>query len=63
MRQLLGTKTEWEWAEREKKDFIEIKKFVTEKPCAAHFVKNRDNMVTTDRSRTVLTKNSLAQRI
>ena len=64
MRHLLGMRTEWEWTEGEKKDFIEKKKkIVTEIPCLAHFAKNRDNMVATDRSKTELRKNSLAQTI
>ena len=42
------------WIESEGVKFEEKKKMTTEIPCLAHFVRDRDNLVTTDASRTGL---------
>ena len=54
MRQLLQKTTECNWTEREEEDFNEIMKNITEIPCLAHFARDRDNLVSTDASRTGL---------
>ena len=53
MRQILQKEIEWNWTEREE-NFNEIKRKITEKPCLAHFARNRDNIVSTDASRSGL---------
>ena len=54
MRQLLRKKSDWNWTEKEKEDFNEINKKITEIPCLAHFARDRDKIVSTDSSRTGL---------
>ena len=56
MRQLLRKKSEWKRIEREEEASSEINKMITETPCLAHFAGDRDNVVTTDASRTGLGK-------
>ena len=54
MRQALKKKSDWNWTKGEEEDSTAIKKMMTEIPCLAHFVRERDNIVTTDASRTGL---------
>ena len=42
---------EWKRTEREEQDYNEIKKFIKEIPCSAHFSSDRDSLVTSDSSR------------
>ena len=54
MRQLLRKETEWNWTGREQEDFSGIKKLITEKLRLAHFARDRDDILTTEASRTGL---------
>ena len=54
MRKLLKKEMEWQKTAREREDFNEFKKSITEIPCLAHFARDRVNIVTTDASRTGL---------
>ena len=49
---LKNTTTIWDAAKQ--KDFEKIKKLLTEKPCLAHYDPNKENIVTTDASKTGL---------
>ena len=42
------------WGEEQENDFNQIKQMLTGKPCLAHYAKGKDNMVTTDASKTGL---------
>ena len=42
------------WTKREEDNVTEIRKMITEIPSLAHFVRDRDNIVTTNASRTGL---------
>ena len=42
------------WGTEQDEDFNIIKKMLTKEPCLAHYAKDRDNIVTTDASRTGL---------
>ena len=54
LRKLLKENTELKWETEQQNDFETIKKMLTEKPALAHYAKDRDNIVTTDASKTGL---------
>ena len=54
LRKLLKKNTEWGWETEQQNDFETIKKMLTEEPALAHYAKDRDNIVTTDASKTGL---------
>ena len=54
VRKLLKKNTEWKWETEQQNDFETIKKMLTEEPALAHYAKDKDNIVTTDASRTGL---------
>ena len=54
LRKLLKKNTEWRWETEQQIDFETIKKMLTEEPALAHYAKDRDNIVTTDASKTGL---------
>ena len=54
LRKLLKKNTEWRWETEQQNDIETIKKMVTEEPALAHYAKDRDNIVTTDASKTGL---------
>ena len=43
-----------EHGKEQDEDFNDIKKLLTEEPCLAHYAKDRENIVTTDSSKTGL---------
>ena len=54
LRRLLKKESKWNWGKKQDEDFNNIKKQLTEEPCLAHYAKDRDNIVTTDASKTGL---------
>ena len=56
LRKLLKKNTEWKWEteQQNENDFEMIKKRLTEEPALAHYAKDKDNIVTTDASKTGL---------
>ena len=54
LRKLLKKNTEGRWETEQQNDFETIKKMLTEEPELAHYGKDRDNIVTTDASKTSL---------
>ena len=55
LQKLLKKNTEWRWETKQQNDFETIKKMLTEDSAAlAHYAKDRDNIVTTDASKTGL---------
>ena len=54
LRKLLKKNEPWNWGPEQETDFNRIKQMLTEGPCLAHYAKNKDNMVTTDASKTGL---------
>ena len=54
MRKLCKKNEPWIWREEQEKDFKQIKQMLTDKPCLAHYVKDKCDMVTTDASKTGL---------
>ena len=54
MRQLLKKGTNWEWTTDRNSDFNRIKKELTTLSCLAHYIGNKDNIVTTDECKTNL---------
>ena len=54
LRRLLKKESKWNWGKEQEEDFNNIKKLLTEEPCLAHYAKDRDNIVTTDASKTGL---------
>ena len=54
LRKLLKKNEPWIWGEQQENDFKPIKQMLTKKPCLAHYAKDKDNMVTTDASKTGL---------
>ena len=54
LRKLLTKNTEWRWETEPQIDFKTIKKMLTEEPALEHYAKDRDNIVTTDASKTGL---------
>ena len=51
---MLKKESKWNWGKKQDEDFNNIKKLLTEEPCLAHYAKDRDNIVTTDASKTGL---------
>ena len=56
LRKLLKKNEPWIWGPEQKTDFNRMKQMLTEGPCLAHYAKDKDNMVTTDASKTGLGK-------
>ena len=54
LRKLLKKKTEWKRETEQQNDFEMIKKMPTEEPALAHYAKDKDNIVTTNASKTGL---------
>ena len=54
LRKLLKKDFTWNWGKQQNEDFENIKKMLTEEPCFAHYAKDRENIVTTDASKTGL---------
>ena len=54
LRKLLKKESKWNWGKEQDEAFNNIKKLLTEEPCLAHYAKDRDNIVTTDASKTGL---------
>ena len=54
LRKLLKKNTERRWQTEQQNDFETIKKMLTREPALAHYAKVRDNIVTTDASKTGL---------
>ena len=54
LRKLLKKNEPWIWGPEQKTDFNRIKQMLPEGPCLAHYAKDKDNMVTTDASKTGL---------
>ena len=54
LRKLLKKNEPRIWGEEKEKDFKQLKQMLTEKPCLAHYAKDKCNMVTTDASKTGL---------
>ena len=54
LRRLLKKDYKWDWGKDQEDDFNNIKKLLTEEPCLAHYAKDRENIVTTDASKTGL---------
>ena len=46
--------TEWKWETEQQNDFETIKKVLTEEPALAQYAEDKDNIVTTDASKTGL---------
>ena len=46
--------TEWRWETEQRNDFETLKEILTEELAVAHYAKSRDNIVTTDASKTGL---------
>ena len=54
LRKLLKKDSVWNWGKQQDEDFNSIKEMLTEEPCLAHYAKDRENIVTTDASKTGL---------
>ena len=54
LRSSLKKNTEWIWDHEKQEHFEKIKKLLTQKPGLAHYAKDRENIVTTDASKTGL---------
>ena len=54
LRKLLKKNESWIWGPAQETDFNRIKQMLTEGPCLAHYAKDKDNMGTTDASKTGL---------
>ena len=54
LRRLLKKESKWNWGKEQDEDFNNIKKLLTKEPCLAHYARDRDNIVTTDASKTGL---------
>ena len=54
LRKPLKKNTEWWWKTEQQNDFETIKKMLTEEPALALYAKDKDNIVTTDASKTGL---------
>ena len=54
LRKLLKKDSVWNWEKQEEEDSNNIKEMLTEEPCLAHYAKDRENIVTTDASKTLL---------
>ena len=51
---LLQKNQPWKWGPEQETGFNRIKQLLTEGPCLAHYAKDKDNMVTTNASKTGL---------
>ena len=51
LRKLLKMNEPWIWEEEQEKDFKQINQMLTDKPCLAHYAKDKCNRVTTDASK------------
>ena len=54
LRKLLKKNEPWILGKEQKNDFNQTKQMLNEKPCLAHYAVDKDNMVTTDASKTGL---------
>ena len=54
LRKLLKKDSVWSWGKQQDEDFNSIKEMLTKEPCQAHYAKDRENIVTTDASKTGL---------
>ena len=54
LRKLLKKDSVWNWGKQQDEDFNSIKEMLTEEPCLLHYAKDRENIVTTDASKTGL---------
>ena len=54
LRRLLKNDSTWNYGKQQDEDFNNIKKMLTEEPCMEHYAKDRENIVTTDASKTGL---------
>ena len=54
LRKLLKKDSVWNWGKQQEEDFKNKKEMLTEEPCLAHYAKDRENIVTTDASKTGL---------
>ena len=54
LRKLLKKESVWNWGKQQEEDFNNIKEMLIEEPCLAHYAKDRENIVTTDASKTGL---------
>ena len=54
LRKLLKKNEPWKWGPEQETYFNRIKQMLTEGPYLAHYAKDKDNMVTTDASKTGL---------
>ena len=54
LRKLIKKNEPWKWGPEQETNFNLIKQMLTEGPCLAHYAKDKDNMVTTDASKTAL---------
>ena len=54
LRKLLKKDSVWNWGKQQDEDFNSIKEMLTEEPCLVHYAKDRENIVTTDASKTGL---------
>ena len=54
LQKLLKKDSKWNWGKEQDEDFKNTKKLLTEEPCVAHYAEDRDNIATTDASKTGL---------
>ena len=54
LRKLLKKNEHWMWGPEQETAFNQIKQMLTEVPCLGHYAKDKDNLVTTDASKTEL---------
>ena len=54
LRKLFKKNEPWKWGPEQETDFNRIKQMLTKGPCLAHYAKDKDNMVTTNASKTGL---------
>ena len=46
--------SKWNWRKEQEDDFNNLKKLISEEPCLTLYAKDRENIVTTDASKTSL---------
>ena len=63
LRKLLKKNKPWKWLPEQETDFNRIKQMLTEGPYLAHYAKDKDNIVTTDASKTIWQYNKLQEAI
>ena len=54
LRKLIKKDSVWNWGKQQGEDFNSIQEMLTEEPCLAHYAKDRENIVTTNASKTGL---------